>query len=125
MLNHPPLDPKNPLLNKNTLDLEFIQFHQKKDKELNKALKNDDSFQLNKVGNINLIQYAKDRAEKPKIVLPYAIQYSAIRWMHSLLGHAGISRLSATLKQHFRFPHMIKSITDFVKKCEYCQRYNK
>ena len=79
MLNHPPLDPKNPLLNKNSLDLEFIQFHQEKDKELNKALKNDDSFQLNKVGNVNLIQYTNDRTEKPKIVLPYAIQYSAIR----------------------------------------------
>ena len=28
MLNHPPTDPHNPLLNKNPLDLEFIHFHQ-------------------------------------------------------------------------------------------------
>ena len=105
--------------------MEFIQFHQKRDHELNKALKEDDSFHLGKVGNVNLIQYANDRMERSKIVLPYAIQYSAIRWMNSLQGHAGVSRLSATLKQYFWFPHMIKSITDFVQKCEYCQRYNK
>ena len=125
MLNHPPVDPQNPLLNKNPLDLEFISFHQMKDPELNKALQNDKQFIMIKVGNVDLIHYKNDRTEKPKIVLPYAIQYSAIRWMHSLLGHAGISRLSATLRQHFWFPHMTKSITDFVLKCEYCQRYNK
>ena len=27
MLNHPPLDPENPVLNKNPLDLEFIHPH--------------------------------------------------------------------------------------------------
>ena len=31
MLNHPPVNPNNPFLNKNPLDLEFIKLHQAKD----------------------------------------------------------------------------------------------
>ena len=111
MLNHPPMDPHNPLLNKNPLDLEFIQQYQKNDQELQKALKEDETFQVHQVGNVDLIHYHNNRMEIPKIVIPYAIQYSTVRWMHSLLGHAGISRLSATLKQHFWFPHMTKVMT--------------
>ena len=57
-------------------------------------------------------------------MIPYTIQYVAIRWMHSLLGHAGISQLSATLRKHLWFPQMTKTITEFVKKCDFCQRYN-
>ena len=45
--------------------------------------------------------------------------------MHSLLGHAGISRLSATLRKHFWSPQMTRTITEFVKKCNFCQRFNK
>ena len=34
MLNHPPMDPQNPLINKNPLDLQYIQYWQEKDAEL-------------------------------------------------------------------------------------------
>ena len=37
MLNHPPMYPQNPLLNKNPLDLQYIQSWQEKDAELQKA----------------------------------------------------------------------------------------
>ena len=48
MLNHHPVDPSNPLLNKNPLDLKYIQEFQVKDSELHKALKEDNqpSFEL-------------------------------------------------------------------------------
>ena len=45
--------------------------------------------------------------------------------MHSLLGCAGISRPSATLRKYFWFPRMTKAITQFVQKCKFYQRYNK
>ena len=73
MLNHPPLDPHNPLLNKNPLDLEFIQANQNKDMELLKALKEDKAITQVPVGNMILIHHCNDRMDKPKIVIPYAI----------------------------------------------------
>ena len=44
MLNHPPMSPQNPLLNKNPLDLQYIQFWQEKDDELQKANQEDNNF---------------------------------------------------------------------------------
>ena len=58
-------------------------------------------------------------------MIPTTLQYPTIRWMHSLLGHAGITRLYSTLKTHFWFPKMNQMITDYVKKCPLCQKYNK
>ena len=107
------------------MDLELIQSHQAKDLLLQKALKEDKEFTQAVAGNVTLIHFMNDRVDKPKIVVPYFIQYPSIRWMHSLLGHVGISRLSATLKKHFWFHNMTKLITEFVSKCEFCQRYNK
>ncbi len=44
MLNHPPLDPYNPLLNKYPLDLELITQYQQKDTALLQAVKEDKHF---------------------------------------------------------------------------------
>ena len=125
MLNRPPMDPHNPIINKNPLALEFIQSHQSMDTLLQKVLKEDKYFTSASVGNITLIHCRNDRMDKPKIVVPYSIQYCAIRWMHSLLDHLAISRLSETLKRSFWFPNLTRSITEFMQKCEFCQRYNK
>ena len=65
MLNHPPLDPENPILNKNPLDLEFIQSHQSRDMPLQKVLVEDKYFTKIGVGNIHLIYYRNDQMEKP------------------------------------------------------------
>ena len=125
-MNRPPMDPNNPLLNKNPLDLKYIHSHQMKDLNLQQTLNNEDKkFVQLQVQGVPLIHFKNDENSPPKIVVPHAIQYAAIRWMHSLLGHVGISRLPATLRKHFWFPHMIKAITQFVQKYEFCQRYNK
>ena len=41
MLNHPPVDPYNPLFNKNPMDLSFIKHYQEQDQALSKALQDD------------------------------------------------------------------------------------
>ena len=124
-LNHPPMDPSNPLLNKNSSDLKYIQEFQVKDSALQRTLKEDRRFILITIHEVPLIHFKNDDHEDPKIVIRHAIQYASIRWMHSLLGHTGISRLSSTLRKYFWFPQMTKSITQFVQSCEYCQQYNK
>ena len=125
MLNHPPVDPHNQLFNKNPLDLKYIQLNQAQDSELQKALLEDINFIKIAVHDVDLIHFKSDEFNNPKIVIPHVIQYAAIRWMHNLLGRAGITRLSATVHKHFWFPQMTKAITQFVQKREYCQRFNK
>ena len=125
MLNHPPVDPHNPLFNKHPLDLKYIQSNQDQDAELQKVLMEDPKFVKSSIHEVDLIHYKSDEFEKPKIVIPNAIQLTAIRWMHSLLDHAGITRLSSTFRKHFWFPQMNKAITQLVQKCEYCQCFNK
>ena len=44
MFNHPLIDPYNPLLNKNPMDLAFIHHYQNQDQALLKALQEDKHF---------------------------------------------------------------------------------
>ena len=57
MLNHPPFDPSNPLLNKNPLDLRFVKEYQEKDHASLKALREDQHFSRTSIRSISLIQY--------------------------------------------------------------------
>ncbi len=125
MSNYPPLDPYNPILNKNPLDLAFIQTHQQQDAALMKALKEDKRISVLELYDNKGITFSKDTSQQKSIVIPRVLQFSTIRWLHSLLDHAGINRLYNTLNTHFWFPHMLQMITDYVKGCTYCQRYNK
>ena len=54
---------------------------------------------------------------------PQQLQYPPVRWMHSILGHAGVTRLTETLSSHFWFPHMKEMVMDVLRKCDFCQRY--
>ena len=114
MWNHPPINPHNPLLNKNQLDLKYIHSFQEKDLELTKAFREVKKIVQLTIKDVTLIHHQNNELGNPRIVIPHAIQYAAIRWIHSLLGLVGISRLSATFQKHFWFPHMTKAITQFV-----------
>ena len=76
-------------------------------------------------GSLGLIHFQAQENMPLKIVIPQALQPSTIRWLHSLLGHVGITCLSATLRKHFWFPNMQDFISQFFQRCKYCQRYNK
>jgi RNase H-like domain found in reverse transcriptase/Reverse transcriptase (RNA-dependent DNA polymerase)/Integrase zinc binding domain/Integrase core domain/Retroviral aspartyl protease len=38
-------------------------------------------------------------------------------------GHAGVTRMTKTIKQRFEWPGMAKDIQEFVKRCDACQRF--
>ena len=97
MLNHPPVDPYNPLLNENPMDLSFIHHHQNIDQALLKALEEDHHFSRQMCRSLSIIHFKSHGSALPKIVIPQALQFSTARWLHSLLDHVGITRLSATL----------------------------
>ena len=67
MLNPPPLDPYNPLLNKNPLDLSFIQHFQQQDQPLLKALQEDNHFSKIPRGSIDLIHFQMQESTPPKL----------------------------------------------------------
>ena len=105
--------------------MKFIHEQQQKDLALLRAVQEDHHFTKSKIHNISLIEYKYCPSSENKIVIPQELQYPVIRWLHSILGHAGISRLSNTLRKHFWFPYMVQRITQFVQSCPFCQRYNK
>ena len=109
MLNHPPVDPvdpSNPILDSYPLDLKLINKYQQSDQPLMKAVQEDKRFSFtNLYGNKLIIDHPL-RAQRHCIVVPQQLQFPVVRWIHSILGHAGISRLNETLSSHFWFPQM-------------------
>ena len=103
MLIHPPIDLYNPLLNKNPTDLAFIQHYQNQGQALLRALQEEKHFSKIYHWSLGLIHFQAQEHMPPKIVIPQALQHSTIRWLHSLLGHADITLLSATLRKKFGF----------------------
>ena len=82
-----------------------------------------DSLQLTSEGS-NSLHVGANSLKQATIVILFSLQYPAIRWLHSVLGHAGSTRLHATIKSHFGFPNMMQAIITFGKQCSFCQKYN-
>ena len=86
MLNHPPMDPYNPILNSNPLELSKIHSYQQKDEALLKALNDDSHFSIIQVNKGKLIAYGSPGSKMKAIAIPQILQYPAVRWLHSILG---------------------------------------
>ena len=113
----PPVDPSNLILNSYPLDLQLVQKHQQLDAPLPKDVKKDKQFSHANVYGNELIIYQPLRSNRKCIGVPQQLQYPAVEWTHSLLGHAGIKRLIDTLNRHFWFPQMKTIIEDVIRKC--------
>ena len=124
-LNHPPVDLFNPILNSNPVELTCVQSHQQRDSALMRALEEDYHFSFLKLHKRSLITYSVPGSSKRAIDIPQTLQYPTIRWLHSILGHAGKTRLLANISSHFWFPKMGQFIIEHVRKRKYCQRCNK
>ena len=90
MLNHPPVDPSNPILNSYPLDFKLINKYQQLDPPLMKAVQEDKRFSFTNLYGNKLITYQPLRSQRHCIVIPQQLQFPAVRWIHSILGHAGI-----------------------------------
>ena len=88
-----------------------------------KAVREDKRFSFTNLYDNELITYQSLRSERQCIVIPQQLQFPAVRWIHSILGHAGISRLNETLSSHFWFPQMKRMIEEVLKRCLFCQRH--
>jgi len=57
-----------------------------------------------------------------KIYVPESLQAELIWRYHENLNHPGVSRMIATIGQHFRLPGMTSQIKEHVRKCPECQK---
>ena len=88
-----------------------------------KALNEDSKFKMIHLYGNELVIHQLANSNRQTIVVPHQLQYPAVRWLHSILGHAGINRLYETLSSHFWFPQMKELITYHIKGCKFCQKY--
>ena len=123
MLNYPQVDPSHPILNSYPLDLKLIHNNQHLDPALLKAVKEDPRFKFIPLYGNQLVIHQLKNSNRQCIVIPQQLQYPAVRWLDSILGHAGITRLTETLSSHFCFPHMKDMVMDVIRKCDCCQKY--
>ena len=94
MLNYPQVDPTHPILNSYPMDLQLITKYQQLDQALMKAVKENNNFKLIHIYGNNLVIYQITRSNKQSINIPHQLQSPAVRWLHGILGHAGVIRLT-------------------------------
>ena len=57
-----------------------------------------------------------------KICLPTAIHKKTVEWYHEMLCHPGETQTEHTIRQHFDWKLLFKTVHDVCKKCPTCQR---
>ena len=106
---------------------EYIEKSQNDDEELKKWTTEGHPtkvFEKKQLGNRNVWAYRAKREEKESLVfVPTKIREELTEWYHDTLKHPGAERLLATMRTHFNWPGMSKSIEQFTKTCDICQRY--
>ena len=73
-----------------------------------------------------LVRFVKDEFEEyvRRIAVPRGRREQVLRLAHSdqVSGHFGSKKTLAKVKQHFFWPGMRSTVSDYVKQCEACQR---
>jgi hypothetical protein len=103
------------------LQYKFIAFHQHKQPELLKKLKNGlDGYHIksfcrgSKKGDLI--------CHNDKIVIPTILQRHVAEWYHTTLCHPGETRTEQTLHQYLWWPKLRDEVHDICTKCHVCQK---
>ena len=106
------------------LSFKTIATHQKKDTELANALTKHSKYKL-KVFRGGDTERRLICDEYGRIIMPKKLQNRCVQWYHDNLCHPGETRTEETIKQHFFWPNLRKSVHNICKKCDICQRTKK
>ena len=99
------------------LAFDCLQEHQRKDKQVQKTVKdNPEAFKIVKHNKWEVI-YTKTN----RIVVPSELIQPVLEFYHDCLLHPGIHRMSETLKATLYWPKMEASVIAFVRGCGKCQ----
>ena len=58
---------------------------------------------------------------KGRIMVPSSLKERIMDWYHQFLAHPGMTRMTATIKQHYYWHRMDNDIQHYVKTCKTCQ----
>ena len=125
MLNYPREDELLHHNNEYPLSINIIHQHQQNDQQLMSKVDRDSNFFRLPLYQHEIIVFQPTPEHPTRIAIPITLEQRAIHWLHSVLGHAGQSKLAKTLSRHYWFPKMHEKISDFIQRCEYCQRYKR
>ena len=95
----------------------LIEKCQKEDKTLAKKIQSDSTtaFSIHAVEGVALINY------KGKIYIPTVLQRRIVAWYHEYLAHPGQTRLEATIRQVYTWPHLREHVYEHCRTCDKCQ----
>ena len=107
---------------------DLILQKQNEDEELQEMIRNGHPtrvFIRKDLGDKSLwVFYSKRGKEDEALVyVPKDMRESLTEWYHDSLKHPGKDRLLETMRLHFNWPGMTKSLEDYSKTCDICQRY--
>ena len=81
-------------------------------------------FEKKRLGDKSLWAYrAKKSKDEPLIFIPTAIREDLTEWYHDILKHPGFDRLLDTMRVHFNWPGMSKTLETYTLPCDVCQRF--
>ena len=96
---------------------------QQKDNFLKNKVTNDDNYSVTPFygggKSRRLITF------KGKICIPAALQKSMVQWYHEQLCHPGETRTEQTIRQHYHWINLRKTVHEVCSKCPTCQRTKK
>ena len=97
-----------------------IQREQQKDKRLLQLARKSDNLRIRTFHgggkSFSLI------CEQAQIVVPTSLQKRMVEWYHEVLGHPGETRTELTIKQHFTWKNLRKTVQQVCARCDACQR---
>ncbi|GKY96404.1 hypothetical protein MPSEU_000599900 [Mayamaea pseudoterrestris] len=118
LLLHPEFDEQG----RYPLSYSTIAEYQQEDATLMAAVQNQDAttIQYKQLGDVQIVVFQAD--ERWRICIPSAILDRLILWYHLSMAHAGMTRLTTSIKQHFYHPKLKQRVEHLVGACDTCQR---
>jgi hypothetical protein len=89
------------------LSAQEISKHQRKDQELMRKLRDKPGYSDTVLEGTDLITY------QGRIYIPHALRQSIVEWYHSMLGHPGEKRTTATITQRLIWPKLHVQYAEF------------
>jgi transposase InsO family protein len=111
---------------RNPINVRGMQQHQFDDEQLNAQRQQSPlRYPVREVIGVPLIHFRTDHVEDDEfnwnIAVPASFLDDMIRWLHSVLGHAGKTRIYDSTRNRYHHPHLKRRITPILAACETCR----
>jgi transposase InsO family protein len=111
---------------RNPIDVRWMQENQFDDVSLNNQRQQSPlTYPVQDVMGVPLIHFRHDPLDDDathwKIAIPTGLLDDLIHWFHSVLGHAGESRVYDSIRSRYQHPHLKRRIQQLLSACDVCR----